>query len=181
MKKYFKIVKDSNPSLRLKSEEIKEITPELISFVNDMHDYLVASQNEEISKKYNFNKIICADARGFLFGSALAYKLNKGLVLARKPGKLPSPGFSYSYDLEYGSNTLVTPKDSIKENDRVLVIDDLLATGGSAGAMIELVKMGGGTPVAALFYIELPDLNGRANIKKVDDLPIHSLVCFEGE
>ena len=83
--------------------------------------------------------------------------------------------------MEYGSNTLVTPKDSIKENDKVLVIDDLLATGGSAGAMIELVKMGGGTPVAAFFYIELPDLNGRANIKKVDDLPIHSLVCFEGE
>ena len=94
---------------------------------------------------------------------------------------MPSPGFSFSYDLEYGSNTLVISKNSIKDNDRVLVVDDLLATGGSAGAMIELVKMSGATPVAAFFYIELPDLNGRANMKKVEDLPIHSLVCFEGE
>ncbi len=135
----------------------------------------------EIASKYNFNKIICADARGFIFGSALAYKLNKGLILARKPGKLPSPGFSFSYDLEYGSNTLVISTDSFNKNDRVLVIDDLLATGGSAGAMIGLVKMSNATPVAALFYIELPDLNGRDSIKKAEDLPIHSLVCFEGE
>ena len=116
-----------------------------------------------------------------IFGSALAYKLNKGLILARKPGKLPSPGFSFSYDLEYGSNTLVISTDSFNKNDRVLVIDDLLATGGSAGAMIGLVKMSNATPVAALFYIELPDLKGRDSIKKVEDLPIHSLVYFEGE
>ena len=175
---YYKDYIATIPNFPKQGIMFRDITPTVEdpeAFKNVIDDFA------EISKKYNFNKIICADARGFLFGSALAYKLNKGLVLARKPGKLPSPGFSFSYDLEYGSNTLVTPKDSIKENDRVLVIDDLLATGGSAGAMIELVKMGGGTPVAAFFYIELPDLNGRANIKKVDDLPIHSLVCFEGE
>ena len=76
---------------------------------------------------------------------------------------------------------MVIPQGSIDKNDRVLVVDDLLATGGSAGAMIELIKMSGATPVAALFYIELPDLNGRKNMKKVDDIPIHSLVCFAGD
>ena len=135
----------------------------------------------EISSQYDFNKIICADARGFLFGAALAYKLHKGLVVARKPGKLPRPGFEYSYTLEYGENTLIISADSIKENDKVLVLDDLLATGGSAIAMIELVKKSKATPVAALFYIELPDLNGEKAIKKAKNIPVHSLVKFEGE
>ena len=135
----------------------------------------------EIANQYDFNKIICADARGFIFGSALAYKLNKGLILARKPGKLPRPGLSYSYELEYGQNTLYIPEDSIKENDKVLVIDDLLATGGSALAMIKLIKLAKGRPVAALFYIELPDLHGLEAIKKEVNIPVHSLVKFEGE
>lgn len=175
---YYKEFIATIPDFPKKGIMFRDITPTVENaeaFKNVIDDLA------ELSKQYNFNKIICADARGFLFGSALAYKLNKGLVLARKPGKLPSPGFSFSYDLEYGSNTLVIPKDSISSNDRVLVIDDLLATGGSAGAMIELVKMSKATPVAAFFYIELPDLNGRANMKKVEDLPIHSLVFFEGE
>ena len=135
----------------------------------------------EVVRLYDFNKIICADARGFLFGAALAYKLNKGVVTARKPGKLPRPGFEYSYTLEYGENTLLISQDSIEENDRVLVLDDLLATGGSAVAMIELVKMAKATPVAAIFYIELPDLHGVETIKKAANLPVHSLVKFEGE
>ena len=135
----------------------------------------------EVVKQYDFNKIICADARGFLFGAALAYKLGKGVVTARKPGKLPRPGFEYSYTLEYGENTLLISQDSIEENDRVLVLDDLLATGGSAVAMIELTKMSKAVPVAAIFYIELPDLKGVEAIKKVADIPVHSLVKFEGE
>jgi adenine phosphoribosyltransferase len=135
----------------------------------------------EIASKYDFEKIICADARGFLFGSALAYKLNKGVVVARKPGKLPRPGLSFSYKLEYGENMLFISRDSIKEGENVLVIDDLLATGGSAVAMIELVKLAKGNPVAALFYIELPDLHGVEAIKKAADIPVHSLVKYEGE
>ena len=135
----------------------------------------------EIASKYDFDKIICADARGFLFGSAVAYKLGKGTVTARKPGKLPRPGLQYSYTLEYGENILVISQDSIKENDKVLILDDLLATGGSAVAMIELIKMSKATPVAALFYIELPDLKGVDAIKKAADIPVHSLVKFEGE
>ncbi len=135
----------------------------------------------ELAEKYDFSKIICADARGFIFGSALAYKLNKGIVLARKPGKLPNPGLEASYTLEYGKNSLLISKGSLLENEKILVVDDLLATGGSAAALIRLVKMSGATPVAAIFYVELPDLKGRDGIKKADDIPVHSLVKFEGE
>ena len=135
----------------------------------------------EIVRKYDFNKIICADARGFLFGAALAYKLGIGLVTARKPGKLPRPGLEYSYTLEYGKNTLIISDNSIQKNDRCLVVDDLLATGGSAAAMIGLIKKAGAIPVAAVFYIELPDLKGAELIKKASDIPVHSLIQFEGE
>lgn len=135
----------------------------------------------ELANQYDFNKIICADARGFIFGAALAYKLAKGLIVARKPGKLPRPGFEYSYTLEYGKNILLISQGSISENDRVLVIDDLLATGGSATAMVELIEMSKATPVAAIFYIELIDLKGRDLIKKASDIPVHSLVQYEGE
>ena len=135
----------------------------------------------ELVKDFVFNKIVCADARGFIFGSALAYKLNKALVVARKPNKLPRPGHSHSYTLEYGENTMLISQDSIKKGDRCLIVDDLLATGGSALAMVELVKKSEGTPVAGVFYIELPDLNGREVIKKGTDIPVLSLVKFEGE
>ena len=135
----------------------------------------------ELASQYDFSKIICADARGFIFGSPIAYKMNKALVVSRKPNKLPRPGHSYAYSLEYGENMMIIPKDSIKEGDRCLIIDDLLATGGSALAMKELVKMSKGIPVAAIFYIELPDLKGREALKKGFDIPIHSLVKYEGE
>ena len=156
----------------------RDITPTLEnaeSFKALIDDFI------EIASQYEFNKIICADARGFIFGAAMAYEMHKGLICARKPGKLPRPGKSFSYTLEYGSNTLLISEGSLDEGDRCLVIDDLLATGGSAGAMIELVKMSKAIPVAAIFYIELPELKGRENIKKVEDIPLHSLVTFEGE
>ena len=176
--KYYKEHIDTIPDFPKKGILFRDINPTLENseaFKNVINDF------STIVKDYNFGKIICAEARGFIFGGALAYKLNKGLILARKPGKLPQPGLSFSYDLEYGSNTMFIPKDSLEENDRVLVIDDLLATGGSAVALIELVKMSKAKPVAALFYIELPDLKGRDAIKKADDIPVHSLVNFEGE
>ena len=103
------------------------------------------------------------------------------MVVARKPGKLPRPGFEYEYTLEYGKNILLISNGSIAENERIIVIDDLLATGGSAAAMIELVKQSKGIPVAAIFYIELPDLKGRDLLKKASDIPVHSLVEYEGE
>lgn len=175
---YFKKYIATIPNFPKKGIMFRDITPTLEdpgAFKESIDAF------EEIVSQYDFDKIICADARGFLFGSALAYKLHKSLITARKPGKLPRPGFEYSYTLEYGKNILVISQDSIKENDRVLILDDLLATGGSAVAMIELVKMAKAIPVAAVFYIELPDLNGIQTIKKAADIPVHSLVKFEGE
>ena len=176
--KYFKQYIATIPNFPKEGIMFRDVLPTLENNIvfKDCIDSLA-----EIVEKYDFNKIICADARGFLFGSALAYKLNKGLVAARKPGKLPRPGSEASYTLEYGKNSLLISEGSILKNDKVLVVDDLLATGGSAAAMIELVKMSGATPVAAVFYIELPDLNGRETIKKASDIPVHSLVEYEGE
>ena len=176
--KYFKNFIATIPNFPKEGIMFRDITPTLED--PDAFKESIDSIAELVSK-YDFNKIICADARGFFFGSALAYKLHKGLVSARKPGKLPRPGLEYSYLLEYGQNSLVISDDSLSENDRVLVVDDLLATGGSAVAMIELVKKSKATPVAAVFYIELPDLNGVSAIKKAKDIPVHSLVKFEGE
>lgn len=175
---YFKEYIATIPNFPKPGIMFRDITPTIENAIvfKDCIDSLA-----EIAKKYDFNKIICADARGFIFGAVLAYELEKDLITARKPGKLPRPGFEFSYTLEYGKNTLLISEGSIKENDRVLVVDDLLATGGSAQAMIELVKMSKAIPVAALFYIELPELKGREYIKKASGIPVHSLVQFEGE
>ncbi|MCQ2776188.1 MAG: adenine phosphoribosyltransferase [Bacilli bacterium] len=135
----------------------------------------------ELASMYKIDKIVCADARGFLFGSPLAIRMGKGLVIARKPNKLPRPGIEYSYTLEYGENTLVISEGSVKEGDRFLFVDDLLATGGSCAAMIEMIKSKGAIPVAAVFYIELPDLKGKEYIQKAANIDVLSLVKYEGE
>lgn len=138
---------------------------------------------DEMASKFDpdsFDKIIAADARGFLFGAPLAYKLNKGLVVARKPGKLPRPGHSYSYSLEYGKNTMVIPEGSIKEGERVLLVDDLLATGGSAYAMVKMVEAAGGKPIGAIFYIELIDLKGMEPLEK-EGVPCVSILQVHGD
>ena len=132
---------------------------------------------EELEKNnIQFDKIICPEARGFLFGPGIGLKMNKGVVLARKPGKLPCPGVSYSYDLEYGSETLEISKDSIKPGERFLVVDDLLATGGSGKAVCNLVEQCGGEVAGVLFYIELTPLNGR---KMFGNCPVISIVPID--
>jgi len=135
----------------------------------------------ELASKWNFDKVICADARGFIFGAPVAYKMNKGLIMARKPNKLPRPGKSFNYSLEYGTNTLVISEGSIKEGERILIVDDLLATGGSAFALANLVKECKGIPVGAIFYIELVDLKGRDLIKQISDIEVDSIVKYHGE
>ena len=114
--------------------------------------------------------------RGFIFGAPLAYTLGAGLVVVRKPGKLPSSSINESYSLEYGTNTLEIHDDAIASGQRVLVVDDLLATGGSARATIRLVERLGGEVVGAVFVIELDFLNGRDKLK---DYSVHSLVHFD--
>ena len=109
----------------------------------------------------DYSRILSAEARGFVFGTALAYRAEKGLVLARKPNKLPRKTISASYDLEYGQNALEVHTDAIAHGTRVLVVDDLLATGGTARAMCQLVENAGGVVAGVAFLIELRFLEGR--------------------
>lgn len=109
--------------------------------------------------------VVGPEARGFVIGSAVAYAIGAGLVLARKPGKLPAETISFEYGLEYGSDVLEIHKDSIWEGCRIAIVDDLLATGGTAMATIKLCENAGGNVVAARFAIELTDLNGREALK----------------
>ncbi len=109
-----------------------------------------------------YDRILSAEARGFVFGTALAYRARKGLILARKPNKLPRETISASYVLEYGTDSLEAHADAIAPGTRVLVADDLLATGGTARAMCQLVENAGGTVAGVAFLIELNYLDGRS-------------------
>lgn len=120
----------------------------------------------EFAKVQNAEVIVGPESRGFIFGCPIAYKLKVGFVPVRKPNKLPRETVSTSYDLEYGSNTLCMHKDAIKPGQRVVIIDDLLATGGTIKAAIDLVEKLGGVVVGIGFLIELADLNGRELIKE---------------
>jgi adenine phosphoribosyltransferase len=119
--------------------------------------------------------ILGAEARGFIFGGALAYALGCGFVPARKPGKLPWETVDATYALEYGSDTLEVHADAIGNSQRVIVLDDVLATGGTARAKIELVEHLGGTVVGALFVIELTFLSGREKLSGYD---VHALIQY---
>jgi len=122
--------------------------------------------------------ILGAEARGFIFGSALAYELGCGFAAARKPGKLPAKTIRATYALEYGTDAIELHEDAVEPGMRVLVHDDLLATGGTAKAKIELVHRLGGDVVGAAFVIELGFLDGRALLEPV---PIRSLIVYDSE
>jgi adenine phosphoribosyltransferase len=119
--------------------------------------------------------ILGAEARGFIFGGALAYALGCGFVPARKPGKLPWQTVDATYALEYGNDTLQVHADSVERGQRVVVLDDVLATGGTAKAKIELVEKLGGIVVGALFVIELTFLDGRSKLPGYD---VHALIAY---
>jgi adenine phosphoribosyltransferase len=121
-------------------------------------------------KNIDFDLIVCPESRGFIFGMPLAYKLQKGFVAARKPGKLPYLTIKKSYALEYGMNTIEVHMDAIKSGQRVVIIDDLLATGGTCKALSELVGEIGGKVVNMTFLIELKELNGREILSKFCDI-----------
>ncbi|MBW1646296.1 MAG: adenine phosphoribosyltransferase [Deltaproteobacteria bacterium] len=117
--------------------------------------------------------VVGIEARGFLMGAALAYKLNTGVVLVRKPGKLPYMTYKESYSLEYGTDTLEIHRDAINPGQRVLIADDILATGGTVGAVIKLVAKTGGELVECAFLAELTELGGR---QKLGDTSIFALL-----
>ncbi|HHX45309.1 MAG TPA: adenine phosphoribosyltransferase [Chloroflexi bacterium] len=121
------------------------------------------------------DQVVAIESRGFVFGAPLAYKLGAGFVPVRKPGKLPAKTISREYSLEYGTNTLEMHVDAIDPGQRVLLVDDLLATGGSARAAVDLVERLGGVVVGAAFLIELEFLQGA---KKLEGYDVFSLIRF---
>ncbi len=122
------------------------------------------------------NKIVGIESRGFIIGGALAYQMNVGFVPVRKPNKLPAEKDVVEYELEYGKDKLEIHKDAINRGDVVLVVDDLIATGGTARATVDLVEKQGGNVIECVFVIDLPDLGGVQKVGK----PCYSLVAFEG-
>ena len=132
----------------------------------------------EFARPLRPDVILGAEARGFIFGSALAYELGVGFAAARKPGKLPYRTVRATYDLEYGTDSLELHVDAIAPGTRVLIHDDLLATGGTARAKADLVRQLGGEVVGAAFVIELSFLPGRAALEPI---PVHSLIAYDGE
>jgi len=133
---------------------------------------------DDFVQKYQgagISKVVGIESRGFILGSPLAYHLNAGFVPVRKPGKLPADVFEVKYHLEYGSNSLAIHRDAIKEGESVLIVDDLLATGGTASATVHLIQQLGGEIVGVGFLVELSGLAGR---KKLNGCAIHSLITY---
>ncbi len=136
----------------------KDITP----LIEDSVAFRLAITSfEELVKNVEIDKIVGIESRGFLFGAPLADRLGVGFAMARKKDKLPGDRIAVTYDLEYGTNTIEMHSDSIRQGERVLVIDDVLATGGTAGAVCNLVEQLGGTVTGMAFLIELSFLDGR--------------------
>ena len=172
----------------------------LKDYIRSIHDYpkkgilfrdittLVKNENaftqaiDEIvkkSKKFNIDKIAAIEARGFIFASAVSYILKKPLILLRKKNKLPSETHSVDFELEYGKATMEIHKDSIQENDSVLLIDDLIATGGTAEAAIKLIELSKGKISGFIFLINLFDLKGSDNLIK-KGYKVENLLNFPG-
>ncbi len=153
----------------------KDITP----LLKDAHGFKRSVDLlEEMVGPWRPDTLLGIESRGFLFGAALAYKMNLGLLAARKPGKLPYESDSISYDLEYGSNTLELHVDAVEKGQRVAVIDDLLATGGTAAACSQLIEKQGGVVAGHAFVVELAFLGGR---KKLEPDQVGALLRYESE
>ena len=129
-------------------------------------------------KSLDIDKVVGIDARGFVFGAVLAYQLNVGFVPVRKKGKLPYKTVSDQYTLEYGKNTVEMHEDAITEGEKIVIVDDLIATGGTIEAAVKLVKKLGGDILECAFIVELPELKGREKIK---GQKIFTICEFEGE
>ena len=160
------------PDFPKKGILFKDITP-LLQSPQGLQE-VVASLAAKVDHR-TFDVVCGIESRGFIFGTALAHHLKKGFVPIRKPGKLPWKTASESYDLEYGSDKLEIHLDACKPGQGVLLVDDLLATGGTMEAAVKLVRRIGGKPVGALFVIELGFLPGR---KRLGDVPVHSLMTL---
>lgn len=151
----------------------KDITPVLAdpTLINQAIDGMILTSGIQ-----KVDKVVGIDARGFIFGALIAQKLNAGFIPVRKKGKLPWKTHGTSYDLEYGSATIEIHQDAIRPGETVLLADDLLATGGTAAAALDLVAQLGGSVLASVFFIELAFLNGRE--KLTGKGPVHALITY---
>ncbi len=140
--------------------------------------HLAVDTMQDKVKDLEFDVVAGPESRGFIFGTPIAYNMRKPFVLIRKKGKLPCETVEISYDLEYGQATIEMHKDSIKPGQKVLIVDDLIATGGTTEAMIKLVERLGGEVVGVVVLIELAGLKGREKIK---DYRLDSAICYEGK
>ncbi len=140
-------------------------------------DLLISILKDEDGEMLEFDKLLGVEARGFILAGALSGRMGGGVILARKPGKLPYEHISASYQLEYGEDSLEVHVDSIKPGDRVIIVDDLLATGGTAEAACKLVRKLGGEIVKIIFLVELPELKGKL---KLAPYHVASVISFEG-
>ena len=142
--------------------------------------HLSVQQLAGVFKGIGVTKVAGIEARGFILGGAVAVALEAGFVAVRKAGKLPHTTIGVDYDLEYGTDRVEIHTDAIHRGERVLVIDDLIATGGTALASVELIEHAGGEVVGCGFIIDLPDLGGAARLRE-RGLRVHTLCAFEGE
>ncbi|MGL4976701.1 MAG: adenine phosphoribosyltransferase [Cetobacterium sp.] len=168
LKKYVALVEDyPKPGIKF-----RDITP----LMGNGEAYRYATDKVvEFAKDHNIDLVVGPEARGFIFGCPVSYALGVGFAPVRKPGKLPREVIEYAYDLEYGSNVLCMHKDSIKPGQRVLIVDDLLATGGTIEATVKLIEELGGVVAGLAFLIELEDLNGR---EKLEGYPTLTLMKY---
>ena len=157
------------PNFPKEGIQFKDITP----LMADGAAYSYATQQMvEFAKTQKAEVIVGPEARGFIFGCPVAHELKIGFAPVRKPGKLPRETVSFNYDLEYGSNTLCMHQDAIKPGQRVLIVDVLLATGGTVEATIKLIEQLGGVVVGCAFLIELEGLNGRKMLENYEVLSL---------
>ncbi|HKJ80534.1 MAG TPA: adenine phosphoribosyltransferase [Ignavibacteriaceae bacterium] len=171
LKQYIRSVKDF-PKPGIMFRDITTILKDPVALK------LTAKMLFEKAENLDITKVVGIESRGFIFGSMLADKLDVGFVLIRKPGKLPAETLKETYALEYGTDTIEIHKDAIKPGDKVLLHDDLLATGGTAEAACKLIEKLGGKVLQASFIIELSFLKGREHLKNYD---VQSLVDYKDE
>ncbi len=171
MKKHIRSIKDF-PKKGIMFRDITTLLKEPKAFNKALDELMLFTDQVKI------DKVVGIESRGFIFGSLLAQKLNVGFIPARKPGKLPAETESATYQLEYGEDKIEMHKDAINPGDKVLLHDDLLATGGTAEAVTKLIEKLGGEVVQISFLIELSLLNGRDKLEGYD---IKSLIMYDDE
>lgn len=161
----FKNIIREIPNFPIEGVLFRDITPVL----KDGQALSEAVDNiADVLNLFEFDYIVAPESRGFIFAMPLAYKLKKGFIPIRKEGKLPAEKISKTYELEYGNSTIEIHKDAIKEGDKIVIVDDLLATGGTTKAIAELIEQLGGKIVNMTFFIELENLNGRKLLSNYD-------------